>query len=105
PYVLTTDEIYGTLLNAFTFPSNTSGCPWGWVHLIDIRNPAKPKVVGQYQTAENRPGFCDTPAGLDPANTTFTSYASHNPTVLGSLAFVTWHSNGLQAISIANPAS
>src|SRR5262249_50498193 len=41
--------------------------------------------------------------GQDPNNTMRTSYSSHNPTVLPDLAFVTWHSGGLQAFSIADP--
>ncbi|HJP67107.1 MAG TPA: hypothetical protein VKA30_12490, partial [Actinomycetota bacterium] len=100
PYVLTTDEIYGTLLNAFTQPYNTSGCPWGWVHTIDVTDPAHPKTVGQFQLAENKSTYCLSPAGIDPANTTFTSYASHNPTLTGRIAFVTWHSDGLRAIDL-----
>jgi len=36
----------------------------------------------------------------DPATEQFNSYTSHNPTLLRDLAFVTWHSGGLQAIRI-----
>src|SRR5260221_1643895 len=38
---LTTDEIYGT----FTDP--TFGCPWGWMRLIDVSDPAHPQIVGE----------------------------------------------------------
>ncbi len=34
PYVLTTDEIYGT----FTAPF--MGCPWGWARLIGVADPS-----------------------------------------------------------------
>ncbi len=101
PYVLTTDEIYGDLLDDFAFEDH--GCPWGKVHMIDIRDEAHPKTVGQHSVAQNRRAYCKSAAGQDPANTYFTSYSAHNPTVLPRLAFVTWHSGGLQAFSLADP--
>jgi len=97
PYVLTVDEIYGT----FTDP--TFGCPWGWVHLISVRDPAHPVIVGEYKITQDTQPFCGSTAD-DPATEQFTSYSSHNPTVLPDLAFDDWHSGGLQAIDIANPA-
>jgi hypothetical protein len=98
PYVLTTDEIYGT----FTDP--TFGCPWGWVHLISVADPTHPQIVGEYKIAQDDQSFCGSP-GDDPATEQFTSYSSHNPTVLPDLAFVDWHSGGLQAIDITDPAN
>ena len=92
PLVLTTDEVYGT----YTAPSH--GCPWGWVRLIDISQPELPVIVGEYQLKEN---VCP-PKTLDAD--AFTSYASHNPTILEpSLALLTWHSGGLQAVDIGDP--
>ena len=98
PYVLTTDEIYGT----FTDP--TFGCPWGWVHMISVADPAHPQIVGEYKIAQDAQSFCGSPAD-DPATEQFTSFSSHNPTVLPDLALVDWHSGGLQAIDIADPAN
>ncbi|MDQ3668944.1 MAG: hypothetical protein M3377_01475, partial [Actinomycetota bacterium] len=93
PLVLTTDEVYGT------FTWHSFGCPWGWARLIDISDPAAPVVVGEYKIKE------DACPPKTPADEPFTSYSSHNPTVLGpSLALVTWHSGGLQAIDIGAPA-
>jgi hypothetical protein len=100
--VLTTDEIYGDLLDEFAFEDH--GCPWGWVHLIDISNEKRPRVVGDYRTEQNTDAYCESDAGQDPANTWFTSYSAHNPTVLPRLALVTWHSSGLQAFSLRDPA-
>ena len=97
-YVLTTDEIYGT----FTDP--TFGCPWGWAHLISVADPAHPQIVGEYKIAQDDQSFCGSKAD-DPATEQFTSYSSHNPTVLPDLAFVDWHSGGVQAINISDPAS
>jgi hypothetical protein len=102
PLLLVTDEIYGKAIQPLEV--NNFGCPWGWVHMIDISDPAHAKVIGQYQTFESRKAYCDTSAGQDPANTYFTAYAAHNPTVLGPIAFVTWHSDGLQAVDITDPA-
>ncbi len=97
-YALTTDEVYGT----FTLPS--FGCPWGWVHIINVADPAHPVIVGQYKIAEDQQSFCGSP-GDDPLTEQFTSYSSHNPTVLPDLAFVDWHSGGLQAIDLTDPTS
>jgi hypothetical protein len=98
PYVLTTDEIYGT----FTDP--TFGCPWGWARLFNVSDPTHPQLASEYKIAQDAQSFCGSPAD-DPATEQFTSYSSHNPTVLPDVAFVDWHSGGLQAINIADPAS
>ncbi len=97
PYVLTTDEIYGT----FTDP--TFGCPWGWSGLISVADPAHPVIVGEYKIPQDEQSFGANPAD-DPLTEQFTSYSSHNPTMLPDLAFIDWHSGGLQAIDIADPA-
>ena len=103
PYVLTTDEVYGSLLTPFDPPAEHDGCPWGWVRLINVERPARPRIVGQYKIRQNTAAYCRGP-GRKPANNRFTSFASHNPTVLPDLAFVDWHSGGLQAIGLRNPA-
>jgi hypothetical protein len=101
--VVTTDEIYGDLLDDFAFEDH--GCPWGWVHFIDVADPANPRLLGEYKIDENQAAYCQTPAGQDPANTVFTSFTSHNPTVLRNLALVTWHSGGVQAFRFRDPAA
>jgi hypothetical protein len=102
---LATDEVYGDLLDPLVRPQNEFGCPWGWVHLIDISDEAHPKLIGEFRTFENQDAYCQSPAGQDPLNTTFTAYSAHNPTVLPGLAFVTWHSDGLEAINIGDPTN
>lgn len=99
---LTTDEVYGEALEAL--PGNW-GCPWGWARTIDISDPETPAVIGEYRAEENTPEYCDSTEGQDPSNTTFTSYSAHNPTVTPNVAFVTWHSAGLHAFSVDDPAS
>jgi hypothetical protein len=93
PYELNVDEVYGS----FTLPS--FGWPWGWVRLINVADPAHPRIVGEYKIHQNTTAFVP-----DPATEQFTSYSSHNPTVLPKLAFDAWHSGGLQAINIADPS-
>jgi hypothetical protein len=122
--ILTTDEIYGDLIDPLTRPANESGCPWGTVHLVDIARPAKPRLTAEYRLPQNVGSSCEgngfpekrqrtsfacawegfdpkgNAADAGPQDTFFTSYAAHNPTVLRNLAFVTWHSGGFQAISL-----
>ncbi len=95
-YALTTDEVYGT----FTDPS--FGCPWGWVRIIDVADPTHPTIVGEYKIAEDEQSFCGS-ARDDALTEQFTSYSSHNPTVLPDLALVDWHSGGIQAINLSDP--
>jgi hypothetical protein len=108
PYVLITEEVYGDLLD-YSDPESgfvdEEGCPWGWAKIANIRDQRRPEVVGEYRTAQNRRSYCSTQAGQNPRNTKFTSYSAHNPTVLPNLAFVTWHSSGLQAFSLADPTN
>ncbi len=96
PFELNTDEVYGT----FTTPS--FGWPWGWARLINVANPARPHLLGEYKILQNTQAFQASP-GDDPATEQFTSYSSHNPTLLRNLAFIAWHSGGLQAIDISDP--
>lgn len=94
PFVLTTDEAYGT----FARPS--FGWPWGWARVFNIAEPRKPQLVGEYQIRQNTEGY--TPTADENRRT---SYSSHNPTLTGNLAFVAWHSGGLQAIDLSTPAA
>jgi hypothetical protein len=89
---LNTDEVYGT----FTHPS--FGWPWGWARLIDISDPSHPRIASEYKVFQNTEAFRPF---VDPATEQFTSYSSHNPTVLPQLALITWHSAGLQAVDIS----
>jgi hypothetical protein len=99
PYVVLTEEVYGDLLDEL-IGADEHGCPWGWLKVADVRDPRQPKVVGQFRLAENLQSYCETQPGQDPANTRRTSYSAHNPTVLPNLALVSWHSGGLQAVSL-----
>jgi hypothetical protein len=85
------DEVYGTATGS------AHGCPWGWARLIDISNPQAPTVEAEYREPENDPATCAT------WNPPRTSYSSHNPTLTPHIGFSTWHSGGLQAVSLARP--
>jgi hypothetical protein len=98
PFELNTDEVYGT----FTVPS--FGWPWGWARLIDVSDPRTPTIVGEYKIAQQTPAFQGSPFD-DAVTEQLRSYSSHNPTLTRDLAFIDWHSGGLQAIDIANPAA
>ena len=102
PYVVMTDEIYGDYDDVNDPPLNESGCPWGWVHIVDIRKKGRPALVSEFKTAENDPSFC---ASLSEADRNYTSYSSHNLTVLPHVAFVAWHAGGLRAVDITDPAA
>jgi hypothetical protein len=97
PFALTTDEVYGKLGGAL--PKH--GCPWGWVRMIDIRNQTRPRVASEFRLPVNDPNQC---AGTPADRENLSSFSAHNPTLTQNLAFVTWHSAGLQAIDISDPA-
>jgi hypothetical protein len=85
------DEVYGTATAA------GHGCPWGWTRMVDISNPAAPTVEAEYREPENDPATC---AAWNPPRT---SYSAHNPTLTPNVALSTWHSGGIQAVSVARP--
>jgi hypothetical protein len=90
---LTTDEVYGGSVGG--------GCPWGWVRLIDITDSVRPTVVSEYRARPyNQEDYCD---GVDYERNMTSSFSSHNPTVTPNLALVSWHSAGLQVVSIEDP--
>jgi len=92
--VLTTDEVYGGI-------GPDAGCPWGWVHLIDVTDERSPNVVSEYRVAPyNEEAYCDQVSGERDLGS---SFSSHNPTVTKNLALVTWHSAGLQVVSTEDP--
>jgi hypothetical protein len=90
------DEVYGT----FTDPS--FGWPWGWMRIIDVRDPARPRIVSEYKIFQNTDAFKPQ---VDPDTQMFTSFSTHNPNVLRHLVLDSWHSGGLQAVDIADEAN
>src|SRR5229473_3199643 len=71
PFEVNIDEVYGK----FTDPS--FGWPWGWMRIIDVRDPAHPHIVSEYKIFQNTDAFMSQ--GIDPDTQNFTSYSTHNP--------------------------
>jgi hypothetical protein len=109
PYLITTEEIYGKVgfVGTQVFGRALGGCPWGWVRVIDIHDYTHPVIISEFKINKNQQTYCTAPT--DPkyvsviAEDNFSSYASHNPTVLPQLALITWHSGGLRAVDLADP--
>jgi len=91
-WVWVSDEVYGSA----TAPDH--GCPWGWARMVDISNPRRPTVKGEYRIPQNFESPCRR---WEPRPRT--SYSAHNPTLTQRIAFTTWHSGGLQAVSLERP--
>ena len=70
------------------------GCPFGWLRMADLTDPAAPTLRGQYKLPEND---C---AAAQAANGTFTA---HNQTNFPSVTLLTWYSGGLRAVDTTNP--
>jgi hypothetical protein len=92
PFSFITDEVYGT------FTDDEFGCPWGWARTLQVAQPGRPRIMGEYRLPENS---CPAPTQADQERA---AYTSHNPTLTRNLALVTWHSGGFQAIDIEDPA-
>jgi hypothetical protein len=81
------------LLTADETPEPRHGA-WGFLRLWDIHNLATPAQIGQFATANAQLPRQD---GGD--------YTIHNPFVVGTLAFLSWYSDGIRVVDIANPAA
>jgi hypothetical protein len=104
PFALTTDEVYGAAFGLATVIGFNvlKGCPWGWSRLIDVRDPARPRIVGDLKVHPwNDARECRR---VNPLQQNGASFSSHNPTLTPHLALITWHSAGLQVASLADPA-
>ena len=94
-FALITDEVYGEALRALGH-----GCPWGWARTLFVRDPVRPKVAGEFRLLPyNDEAYCTS---SEPRPNS--SFSAHNPTLTKNLAFITWHSGGLQALDLSNPA-
>jgi hypothetical protein len=71
-------------------------CPYGPARLVDVSDPAHLRVVATLAAPENDPATC--------RGAVTGTYTSHNPTIVGDLAFVTWYSSGLQVFDVSSPA-
>ncbi|HEV3125153.1 MAG TPA: hypothetical protein VG266_11310 [Candidatus Dormibacteraeota bacterium] len=85
--VLTTDERYP--------PPGGLGCPFGSGHLVDVADPAHPRLVSTLRVAENDPQRC--------AAVAHQTWSTHNATLTPSLALISWYSAGFQVFDISAP--
>lgn len=95
PYAVLVQEGYA---GVFTPGVATSGCPFGWLRMVDLSVENAPQLVsgGEFKLQEND---CAKSRAL---NGTFTS---HNQTVFPSVALVPWYGGGLRAVDIAEPSA
>lgn len=89
--VILTDEVYPRP----QFP----GCPWGWMRVVDVSDPRAPTQVGEFKHEKNVE-TCDVFGGPERV-----TYTAHNTTTTEHLAFVTWHSAGLQVVDLTDPTA
>jgi hypothetical protein len=88
PLLVVTEEIY-------PMPYGI-GCPWGHLRTVDISDPTRPVVAGEFELPENRADCASFPP--------YTAFTAHNATVTHDLALVTWYAGGLQAIDLSDAA-
>ncbi len=87
--LLTTEEVYP--------PPFGAGCPWGWVRMVGIDDPAAPKLLGEYKLAENDPSCT--------ADGPMVTFTAHNATATENIGLATWYAGGLHAIDISDPSA
>jgi hypothetical protein len=103
PLVLVGDEVYGTYSQGVVpfFDKEIQGCPWGWVHVIDVSDDTHPVLTGEYKIDENTAAFCQTAAAREPRS----SFSAHNMLAIRKVPIVTWYSGGVQGIDLAEPTT
>lgn len=84
-FAVTTDE---------DLTGDPPGDPWGAVRIWDISDPHDPAQVGSYAT----PSSLSMPGGDG-------HYTAHNPEVHGDLLYVSWYSDGVRVLDLADPTA
>lgn len=89
-------QVPGTDLVVVTDERYPPACPYGPARVVDVSDPAQPRVVSTLSSPENDPATCrSSPVG---------AYTSHNPTPVAGLALISWYSSGLQVFDVSDPA-
>jgi hypothetical protein len=90
-------ELGGRGLALLTDERYPPACPYGPARLADVSDPAHPRPLAVLAAPENDPATClaSVPG----------TYTSHNPTVAGDVALISWYSSGLQAFDVSDPAA
>lgn len=87
--LVVTEEVYA--------PPFGAGCPWGHLRTVDVADPTRPVLLGEFRLPENDPARCGDVAAA-------TAFTAHNATVTHDLALVTWYAGGLVALDLVDPA-
>lgn len=87
-------EVPGRPLTVVTYENE--GVPEGWMELVDVADPASPRVVGDWRHPRAREAF-------SPELGMF-GFGAHNPTTTAHLAVVSWYSAGLMVFDLSDPA-
>lgn len=68
---------------------------WGFLRIFDISDPTRPQQISSFATPNTR--RCPPPdSGW---------YTIHNPFVIGRTAYVSWYSDGVRVLDIADPTT
>jgi hypothetical protein len=92
PEVLTALRASGRLVQARLGPGIDD--TWGYLRILDITDPVSPKQLATFGTENTR--RCPAP------DTGW--YTIHNPVVVGDLAYMSWYSDGVRVVNIADPS-
>jgi hypothetical protein len=79
-----------------TFPRPSRQKSWGYQHLYDVSDPARPRKLGTFAT-ENAVAGAD---GRIPENG---YYAVHNNIVVGGREYASWYSDGVRIVDVSDP--
>jgi hypothetical protein len=73
-----------------------AACPWGYMHVLDIRSESNPVQVGTFRLPLNR--FC-------PPDRPGSPFGIHDVerSIRGNLVFSAWESSGFWAVDISDP--
>jgi hypothetical protein len=85
---LTPDETTMLVADEDFNPNNGT---WGFLRLWDVRDPANPVEIGRFATP-------NTTESRGPG-----TYTIHNPLVRGATAYLSWYSDGIRILDIADP--
>jgi hypothetical protein len=71
---------------------------FGGLRLWDVSDPAQPRALSVYGTPRSRVDRASGPS--DPGR-----FSAHNPVMQGNLLYVSWFSDGLRVLDVADPTS
>ncbi|HEV8651867.1 MAG TPA: hypothetical protein VG276_21335, partial [Actinomycetes bacterium] len=90
--LVTTDEDFSPGELVAAGEPKERGDTWGFARLWGIASPASPQHLSDFAT----------PHSL--TNSTSGFYTAHNPQIRGTTLYLSWYSDGLRIVDIANPS-